>query len=468
MKNQRNRPEQPAGRSSRLKNVLVILLIVAAILLIALFFAIHSLAGQTANANTPTAPVSSIPPTRMVVIPAIATVTPTATLPTAAPGVVNGIEPPPCTFPLAQITTTASAPANYAFSDPRVVLTALRGNYYSIVQWLPDNQQVLMAEAKYSAVEKMGSGPAKESIDLFNPRTVKLKVYALRNAHFDPPAWQASLNAVVYPAFNYLGRDPNTHQLKFTRQVWVSYGDPNTAQMLADNLPQFPVAVKPDGSGMVYLSDNQISRRDASMQALPSVSFDPTQWDYDKSSRNGIPDHYAMAWQPGTSLIFFYSDGVSDNSSGYTFILDSDTGRVCKLNLGGWALKAHWSSDGQYLGIVRATKYSLPIHSSDLTVLDTTTGKLYTLGIIPQDMEGDHFVSDLAWAPDNRHLIVVANDRLYLAEFASGQSVNVLPQYNWFFSSRLAWSPDGSKLVICCPANSTDRVCFIPVQKTGE
>jgi len=182
-----------------------------------------------------------------------------------------------------------------------------------------------------------------------------------------------------------------------------------------------------------------------------------------------------MAWQPGTSLIFFYSDGISDGWRGYTFILNSDTGKVCELKLGGWALKAHWSSDGHYLAIARATEYSHPfIHSTDLTVLDTMTGKLYTLDVLPQNLNGERIVHDLAWAPDNRHLIVVGIpgngqngndlDGLYLVDFMTGQSIDVLPQYNEFFSTGAAWSPDGSKLVIRCPINYVDRLCIISVK----
>jgi hypothetical protein len=128
------------------KNKKILLLVFAAILLIPLVIVIWSQAGKPASANTSPVPGSSVPPTRMVVNPAVATATPTLVLPTAAPGVANGKEPPPCTFPLAQITAAASAPANYTFSEPKVMLTAPKGNYYHIIQWLPDNQQVLITE----------------------------------------------------------------------------------------------------------------------------------------------------------------------------------------------------------------------------------------------------------------------------------------------------------------------------------
>lgn len=216
------------------------------------------------------------------------------------------------------------------------------------------------------------------------------------------------------------------------------------------------------------------------MQAIPSVPFDPTQWDYAKSRRNALPVSYKMVWQPG----FLYNNGSINEMGGYTFILDADTGRVCKLNFGGWADRAQWSSDGRYLAIVRLVDYSFPIGSSDLTVLDTTTGKLYTIGVIPQG--GEHYVHDFAWAPDNRHLLVLGSvppsqdaghgatlhHALYLVDFVSGQSDQILPEYKMFFAdgapmNNFAWSPDGSKLLIRCPYLA-DRICLISVQATRQ
>ena len=92
--------------------------------------------------------------------------------------------------------------------------------------------------------------------------------------------------------------------------AWISYEDPTTAQKLADDLPQFPLGVKPDGSKLIYLSDNKIIELDKSLKTINSTSFDPAQWDYAKSRRNSNPVSFGTAWQPDTSLIFFYSAGA--------------------------------------------------------------------------------------------------------------------------------------------------------------
>jgi len=465
------------------KNKKILLLVIAVILLIPLFIVIRSQAGKPASTNTLPVSVSRMPPTDIFIvpfIPATATVTPTFVLPTAAPVVANGKEPPPCTFPLAQIKTVASAPDNYTFSEPKVVLTAVKGNIYYIDEWVPNNKQILMTEVLYNNAKKIDGG-SPEAIELFNPETGEVKVYASRRLTFEPPLWQPVLNAVVYPIINYFDINQQTGTYKFSRQLWVSYGNPDNAQMLVDKLPMLPIVIKPGGSETVYLSDKELIKLDKSLNDLSIVPIEPARWDYARRQGDETPIIYEMAWQSGTSLIFLYNNG-SSGEGGYTFILNADTGQVCELKFGGWAITAHWSSDGRYLAILRAKEYYFPIHTSDLTVLDTTTGTLTSLDVMPQDM-AQHYVNDFIWAPDNRHLLVLARailsqdnqgkgdiQILYLVDFLSGQSVNIIPTYKTRLNSSqiMAWSPDGTKLVIRCPVPGVDRLCLISVQRAGQ
>ena len=402
-------------------------------------------------------------------------------LPTIPPTATSSLQPPSCTFPLAHKVVAESKPVNYTFSEPKVVLTVF-GNLYSIIEWLPDNQQVLMTEDLISSRELESDKMLRQSIQLYNPETGESKVYATRYQTDAPPAWLAASNAIVYPAMNFLGRENDSNRIKFTRQVWVSHGDPQVVQLLADNLTQFPLAIKPDGSEMVFLSDRQLSKRDALLQPIPSVSFDPMDWDY-LEKRNQMPVSYRMAWQPGTSLIFLYSDG-SQLGGGDTFLLDANSGKICELNLDGWALRAVWSPNGQYLAVTR-TQGEVPIKFSDLLILDSKTGHIYNAKVAPQEMIGNHYVDDLAWAPDNYHLL--ANGKvfltrstgsidsnqsgLYLIDFVAGESARILPRNEFYANSaqnNLAWSSDGSKLLALCPTAEEERVCSISVHRTGQ
>jgi hypothetical protein len=268
-----------------------------------------------------------------------------------------------------------------------------------------------------------------QSISLYNAVTGSSKVYAIRPETLAPPAWNSALNVVVYSATNYTSIDKAHNSYTFTLQARVSHGDPNTAQKLADNLSQFPFGVKPDGSKMIYDSNHKIIGLDKSLNNVPSVSFDPTQWDYARDRRYNGPVVFSLVWQPGTALVFLYSND-SLGGGGYTFILNTETDQVCELNLGGFAFEAHWSSDGRYLAFIRSTMYTFPDYSADLAVLDTVTGKVVVLNVISKDMQGRHYTYDFVWAPDNRHLLAngeIDNSTssqvkvgLYLVDFVSG------------------------------------------------
>ena len=414
------------------------------------------------------------------------TETPIVASTTATPVIANGQEPPPCTFPLAQIKPPISVPEIYTFSNPKVVLTAPKGNFYVVAQWLPDNQQFLLVEALRNIYDYSPSNNniALQSISLYNPESNTSKVYAIRAESSALPLWLPTLNALVYPATNYTSIDKTHSAYKYTLQARISYGDPNNTQLLADNLSQFPIGVKPDGSEVIYLSDHEIYKLDKSLKVIHSVPFDPAQWDYAANrtnqypiKRNQSPAVYSMEWQPGTSLVFLYSNG-SFGDGGYTFILNTDTGKVCELNLGGWAAVAHWSLDGRYLAIIRATEYTFPIHTSDLVLLDTFTGGLTTLAVNPKEQQVQHLF-DFTWAPDSRHILVLAAavlsqdddiQGLYLLDFVSGQSANILPAYKFKTNSSqsVTWSPDGSKVVVLCPTNGMYQICFISVHQTGQ
>jgi len=473
----------------KIKVLLTPPVLIAVVLVITILFAVKARGGKQA-VESPAAPVesgSSAESPLPAGIPTVAFSTSTplppslltraastlAAMPTVPPTATSTSALPQCTFPLTQITVEASTLDEYVFSEPEVVLTAPQGNIYNIVEWLPDNQQVLITE------ELRNSSDGLEPIQLYNPETSELKVYAIRPITYADPAWQPTLNAVIYPVMNYFDVDRKAGTYKFTRQLWVSYGDPNTAQILADNLPQLHFALKPTVSEMVFLSDKELIKRDKGLKELSPVLVDTAHWDYAKERRSDQPVSYKMIWQPGTSLIFLYSDGAM-GGGGYTFILNADTGRICELNFGGWASRARWSSDGHYLAIGRAAES----HPADLTVLDTMTGRLTTLGGAPEGIEGQLFIYDFVWAPDNDHLLAIGNiispqnsqgendtQGLYLVAISSGQSVHVVPEHKSFVFSQdnnFAWSSDGSKLAIHCPTQTVDQICIISVQKAKQ
>lgn len=407
---------------------------------------------------------------------------------TASSERVDG-QPPACSFPLAQLATNEPQPENYAFSNPTVALTAPTHNLYNIVGWLPDNQQVLMTEDLVHNYVETNDSLIQQSSQLYNPVTGLSKIYAVHSGTGkNILMWQPALKALVYPVMNYHDLDRKAATYKLTRQIWVSHGNPKTAQILADDLPQLLVVMKPDGSEIISITEKQILRWDGALRELAPISFDLAQWDYSKNKVGIRPILYDLAWQPDTALIFLYSaSGEAGANGGYDFILNAENGQICELNLGGWAQEAHWSPNGRYLAFIRSTRYSYPTYSAELTVLDTMTGKITTFDVIPQKTSENHPYRDLvlvdsfAWAPDNQHIIAAANifanpsskyQGLYLVDTLSGQSLNVIPT-NRFNSStatvqNIAWSSDGSKIVVRCPTTEVDKICLITVRKMAQ
>jgi tricorn protease-like protein len=244
---------------------------------------------------------------------------------------------------------------------------------------------------------------------------------------------------------------------------------------------------KPDSGQIIYRTsiDQELFQRDLStipFDALPSIPFDASQWEYRKDFR--ALSIYEMSWRPNSSQILLYNNG---DIGGYTFLFDASSGEICELSLGregnenGWALNARWSSNGRYLAVAR-TWGMRPIKTSDLVVIDTITGELYAMSLTPPEMEGQHFVVDIAWAPDNLHLAAVAQvvdpnpvpdyrklSSLYLVDFHVKQAIQV-PSSNIKIGSgpgivNLAWSDNGKFLLAKCPTTREERLCLFSAQK---
>jgi len=455
------------------KGILEALLVVGLILIIPLFFVFRT------KANAPAAPNTAVPAGMPV---------PTAANAPEESNALKPKQPPACTFPLAQTTTAELTPEEYTFSEPQVVLTAPEGNPLNVSQWLPDNQQVLVTEELDDQYIDNNNTVPQQSISLYNVETGESKLYAVRNATDEAPVWQLELNGVVYSDLSYTNLDKTKGVRIFTRQLRISYGDPETTQLFADKL-QFPFVSDPSENEILYLSDKKISKLDKSLKKLSSASFDPNQWDYAKERRNDRPVSYQMAWQPGTSLVFLYSGGGYSLQGGYAFVLDATNGHICELNLGGPVDRARWSLDGRYLAFAKSTSYTGLSDNVDLAVLDSITGDLRTIDVVPPDVEGQHYVTDLTWTPDNLHLLVSVNvpsmydsfettyHKLYFVDFMTGQSDSLFPEFTSFFANGIpgmnnfAWSPDGSKLLVRCSlvqGNGVSRFCMISIQRTEQ
>jgi hypothetical protein len=440
--------------------------------------------------SSPSAPISPTPSYAPLVC-----ASPTVALPTATPIATNVNEPPPCTFPLPQTTTEESLPENYSFSEPKVMITDEHAAF-DIVQWLPDSQRALIVRD----VIKKGY-EQYNSIELFNPRTVKVQVYA-QPKYSMYPSWIPGLDGILYPGtrvikpyFNSANGTYNPSTAVSEQLLSISNGDPNKVQNIEEQQYTpfiFPhewiissLAVKPDGSQIVYLKTNgnhlfQLYSRDVSQGSLGVGQLIPQLIPFDTSQSAAPQLLYEMAWRPDSSQILFYS---SNSSNDHTFLFDDNTGEVCELSFQNYVYAARWSSNGRYLAVLIAPRNFPYPNDVDLAVLDTVTGKLYPIDatklISPYRADqGGHDVSDIAWAPDNRHLIAIGTlfcagsscwqpeSFLYLIDFISGKVNPLFPSEQFddsFPNTGLAWSPDGSKVLALCRG-----LCLISVHRTGQ
>jgi WD40 repeat protein len=417
-------------------------------------------------------------------------------MPTFTPEATSTLQPQQCTFPLAKTTDAESIPEEYTFSEPQVVLTDRFGA--DIIGWLPDSQRVLLTQL---VSDEAGNNTGKENIELFNPQTGKTQVYATyRSDMGSQPAWVEGLNAVLYTNNVFLKDNRNsgtpTPALEFQHQLGLSWGDSENVyfventKLLTDRYPTFSSAIKPDGSQIIYRSgyDKQLTQYDTSSGTLVKsqpIPFDATKWEYEGYT----PQIYNMIWRPDTTQLFLSSEGFGGVHGSYSFLFDTKTETVCEIGFGSewgqkkWATIARWSPNGRYLAIIRVQGFQAS--SSDLTILDTTTGNLSTMEFYPQDMKGRHYITDIAWAPDNYHLVAIGETtsfphcapncnsyrRLYLVDFISKKAELLFPSYQvgggqW--DTSLAWSPDGSKIMAKCSTETEGRLCLVPVQTGGE
>jgi hypothetical protein len=242
--------------------------------------------------------------------------------PTFTPEATSTLDPHACVFPLAQTTKKESVPQNYTFSKPQVVLT---GDYPDVAGWLPDNQNVIIMPV--AAHQFDGIDGYLQTIELFNPETKETHVYATRRGTGEEPlAWNSALNAIIYPVPNVLGIDKTTNRLIVNRQIRISYGNPDTTQLLMDGLPQYyPMTIKPDGSQIVYWENNGKQNYKLYRHKVSQESLEPEQlipFDSALFGNEGYSITYDMTWRPNASQLFLYS-GNSPTSQ--TFLVDANT-----------------------------------------------------------------------------------------------------------------------------------------------
>jgi hypothetical protein len=278
--------------------------------------------------------------------------------------------------------------------------------------------------------------------------------------------------------------------------LWISRGDPQGTQLLENaeiTLPYesvYSVAVNPNSGEFIYLGDaseHPLQRKasQTSVEAAQSIPFDPAKFAY-HGENPSLGISYKMSWRPGATQVFLYTDVSRSGQERYTFLLDTNSGQPCELNLSGKTpagqlavnLFPHWSPNGRFLAVISVGGFS---------VLDTATGHVYEIDekqLISTDIKGQLSINDIAWAPDNRHLAatVQVSDYsvppgenyiklrdLYVIDFVSNRAVQIPSDIKFgttYGHTSILWSDDGSQLLVMCSAPG--GLCLLPVQQNTQ
>ncbi len=367
-------------------------------------------------------------------------------------------QPLPCQFgqapappPITPLPLTA-----YEFSEPRIVLT--HTSAIDVAGWLSDGQRLL--------ITRRVLGQARHYVEVFDTRTGETRRYAEGTAigtlnGSNQPVWLDAERAVAFADFSPDGQTV----------LRISRGEGQPVENAATGLASPQLAAGVDGSQVIYFSAEDRERPqifDLAQARTRSFAVDlylPIQ----VTSRADYLTHYRIAPHPDGKRIAFY------NHSAF-YVADTSSGQVCELDLGmygdrkQWASSAHWSPDGRYLAAF--TVIGDPVFSfTDLVFIDTITGERHSI-----DLEMRYFYT-LAWAPNSRNALVIANDfseqvlhRLYLVDVITRNYRPVLQDYplrnsgNW----GVAWSNRGY-IALGCPVLTSDRslegrLCIIAVE----
>jgi dipeptidyl aminopeptidase/acylaminoacyl peptidase len=349
--------------------------------------------------------------------------------------------PPECQFP-GGASPEVSGPAleDYVFSEPQVVLTHTEG--IRIASWLPDNQRLL--------ITRVIPGQPNETIETFNVQTSELTLFGTRHA-LDGynPIWLEDEQAVLFQAWQADG----TVTLQ---KIQTSNENPET---LAIDLDYSEISVSPNEQNIVFFTNSQKTSPNFSNLDVSQISTSPIQLPatYGRETGRHVHSYFQSTWAPDGSRIAFYRNhGL--------FLANPSNGEVCEVSFNDpmtWAYFARWSSDGRFLAMITTTSLSTPLQSTELTVLDTVTGEIRILQVVPDAKPGQHYVRDINWLPNSYDLLLLGRvryeeghgfDNLYLVDVGNGEYLNLFPtkEFHGIPGTTLVISPNGEQAAVWC------------------
>lgn len=363
-------------------------------------------------------PTDTPEPTRIpTVIPVVITIFPT---PTPAPSPT----PTPTFEPLSDKPIMG-----FVFKPPQEVPNTRNSvGYWEIVDWLPDSsEEVLIKGPLTLETINVISGTVKQYAEVKSPGNIF------------QPIWLPEAQGIAYLTGDFQTAKTN---------LWLGKAESKPEILLSDvEAPLIPIE---KGRGVAVYHKND--------KAMRSVSPDkqnlrPTPQPVTAPFPQMIPGKLLnTTYQPGGDWIAYY------NVDGFRLV-NSKTGEVRLIDLGEreneplWAFDAKWSPDGQKLALI-VTRDRATFDFTDLYILEWPTGTLHK---VDDDFD---FVTDIAWAPDSRHLLLKAVigqkdgfniNALYITDVLTFSEIVPVPipiEGLTGFGDSLSWSPDGKMVLV--------------------
>jgi len=378
-----------------------------------------------------------------------ATLPPSTKMPSPTSIPLPGKQLSPCASPLSETLIAeedASDLENYAFSEPRVVLTNTLG--LRIAGWISDEEVLILKSLK--------PGRIVESIEILNVKSGETQ--KLDEGRFaDTPLWSSTQKALTYLRYD------ETEKKWYL--IWQKVGD--EAIQLESNV-RLPILLTADGGGAVAYS---ISRGNlAGIEILPTgqknVQFPfgsykppfPTPYEWAYKTVIGPNDR----WQAVFNIEHF-------------LLFNSRNGQFTEFSLGErrelgnlWALDAQWNPDGKRLA-VKVTAGRLPNPYSSLLILDIENKCSRELSI-----SRPFYIYEMAWSPGGRYLLVSGEIgttqagypiiEYRLLDLITGQERKVNLWNADTGGVYFDWSPDGKNIIINCATPERGALCIITVE----
>jgi Tol biopolymer transport system component len=356
---------------------------------------------------------------------------------------------------------------DFVFSDPQIILTQTED--INLISWLPDNQQVLITRY-IQKPEAMAGGQIRfrDQIELLDINSGKSVILADRNGFQNTqPVWVPTQNMVLF--IEIYRPNPDRPDI-LSRRVMVSQGDSAKTEIFADNLAGGAVAASPSEDNIAYLVNGDIELLNLSNKENQQIALKARLKNGEESGISISKVPYETAWRPGSSQVILYNRSDVRVSRRLLFI-DLKSGMTCKVDLTDWAGTVKWSPDGRYFAIAQILGRPGSAYGSDLVVYDVVTGHRFQTKFTLPDEQEPNVITDIEWAPDNRHLAVVVKGQLtrhlYLLDFIQNEKKSIMSPYEFGggeLGSNLLWSPDGTMLLGSCPTEKAERLCLITVK----